>query len=90
MMTNKQKWFIFKLMKEIETLANCSININDLIFGSNEFNVYRTSKKDASSDISYLLKIKELLTSMSYDEARSKAIDELYAQEGVINYEIVK
>ncbi len=78
MMTSKQKWFIGKLMKEIEEAGNCEINATDLLYGCNQFDSYRTSKKDASQDIEYLLKVKEYMQEMSYDEARSKAIDYIY------------
>lgn len=80
MMTEKQRWFILKLMKEIETIGNCNVDADDTVFGSNEFNTYRTSKKDASDDIGYLLKIKELMSNnMKYDNAREIALNERLA-----------
>ena len=80
MMTEKQKWFILKLMKEIEKIGNCKISANDTVFGSNEFNPYRTSKKEASNDIGYLLKIKELMSNnMGYVNAREIALNEIFA-----------
>lgn len=79
MMTSKQKWFISKLMKEIEEAGNCKVIANDTFYGSNGFDSYRTSKKEASDDISFLLKIKDLISGgKSYDDARNIAINERF------------
>lgn len=61
-MTNKQEWFINKLIKEIEEMGyEFPMAYGDLKYGCNDFSIYRTTCKDASADIDYLLKLKEQL-----------------------------
>lgn len=60
MMTSKQKWFVNKLLKEIETEFKEDLGLQTN-FGSNGYDAYRTTIKEASDDISFLLKAKENL-----------------------------
>ena len=75
MMTNKQEWFINKLIKEIEEMGyEFPMAYGDLKYGCNDFSIYRTTCKDASADIDYLLKLKEQLEKgRDHDTARSVA-----------------
>lgn len=58
MISEKQKWFIMKLIKEIESLGRI-IESNELYYLSNLCDSYKTSKKEASEDIDYLLRLKK-------------------------------
>ena len=62
MMTSKQKWFVMKLLKEIEELGY-KVDPNELLFAGNHYDIYRTSKREASEDIDYLLKLKSAIES---------------------------
>lgn len=78
MMTSKQKWFIGKLIKELEDMG-CKVDSGDTLYGSKGYDTYRTSKKEASEDISMLLNIKEQVESgTSYEEAMSNYLEEKY------------
>ena len=76
MMTSKQKWFLEKLMKEIEALGY-EFNGRETFYGSNGYSTYGTTSKEASQDISMLLKVKELVASgKTTNEAFGIAIEE--------------
>jgi hypothetical protein len=80
MMTDKQKWFISKLMKEIETMGYVFEGY-ETNYGSNSYDTYRTSKQEASEDIDKLIKIKDMmLNGKNFDEAY-KVIQEAKKQE---------
>lgn len=55
MMTDRQEWFLLKLLNQLEEKDEINYDINwqtaNLAFACNEFSVYRTSKKEASHDI---------------------------------------
>lgn len=58
-MTLKQKKFIFTLLKELES-KNVKVHNNDLYFAGNGFDMYLTSKMEASKDIEFLLGLKKI------------------------------
>ena len=62
MITGKQRWFIEKLMKKVEELGYDADWGKELLYGCNMFDIYRTSKSDASKDITYLLDLKTKLS----------------------------
>ena len=72
MMTSKQEWFMNKLIKEIEEMGyEFPMGYGDLNWACNDFSSYRTTCKDASEDIDYLLKLKEQLEKgRDHDDAR--------------------
>lgn len=76
MMTNKQEWLILKLIEEIEEMSGNEVSANDLYFLENNCSLYATSRKEASNDISFLLRLKDLLESGSdYEDARKLALN---------------
>ena len=78
MMTAKQKWFLEKLMKEVEELGY-TFSGKETFYGSNGYNSHSTTSKEASQDISMLLKIKELVAAgKTADEAFDIATEELF------------
>jgi len=62
MITDRQKWYINKLLKEIEALGGDAQSVTSF-YGAYQGNSYRCSKRDASEDIQMLLEIKNELES---------------------------
>lgn len=60
MMTDKQSWFVCKLLNDIEKGFGVNLTIQTN-YGSNGCDKYRTSIREASEDIKFLLKAKENL-----------------------------
>lgn len=74
-MTNKQRWLIEKLMKEIEKLSGYVFTGRETYYGSNGYDFYSTTKKEASADIEMLLNIKnDVLNGSSFEEAYEKEL----------------
>ena len=80
MMTSKQKLFVMKLLKEIEELGY-KVDPNELLFAGNHYDIYRTSKREASEDIDYLLKLKSAIESGKSAEDFRKEMIEAKKQE---------
>ena len=80
MMTSKQKWIVMKLLKEIEELGY-KVDHNELLFAGNNYDTYRTSKREASEDIDYLLKLKSAIESGKSAEDFRKEMIEAKKQE---------
>lgn len=62
MITEKQKWFINKLLNEVEALGSTNVQHSTNFYGSYQGDSYRCSSKDASEDIQMLLDLKKELT----------------------------
>lgn len=60
MITDKQKWFINKLLKEIEAYGD-NVQHQTNFYGVYQGDSYRCSSKEASEDIQILLEIKKEL-----------------------------
>ena len=60
MITDKQKWFINKLLKEIEAYGDNAQHLTNF-YGVYQGDSYRCSIKEASEDIQMLLEIKKEL-----------------------------
>lgn len=75
MITSKQEWFINKLIREIEGMGyEFPMGYGDLNWACNDFDTYRTTCREASEDIDYLLKLKEQLEKgREHDDARAIA-----------------
>lgn len=72
MMTSKQKWFIGKLMKEIEEMGY-SFNGNETYYGSAAYDSYQVTKQEASKDIDMLLSVKAAMENGStFNDAYAK------------------
>lgn len=67
MMTAKQQWFIMKLINECEELGYDGVAFHTFLDG-NEYDSYSTTKQEASKDISFLLRVKEIGLQEALDE----------------------
>lgn len=77
-MTSKQKWLIGKLMSEIEEATGYVFTGNETNYGSNGYDSYRTTTKEASADIEMLLDIKrDVMNGSSFEEAHENVLAKL-------------
>lgn len=78
-MTSKQKWFLEKLMNEIEKEADYEFLGHETNYGSKGYDFYMVTTREASDDIDMLLKIKaNVENGMTFQEARQDWLDKYF------------